>query len=361
MKEQGIIKMVNIKMLHKRTIILLLTLSYSVFTAQFSLAQDLHFSQWFNTPLITNPANTGFIPDADYRLGANYRNQWSAIMTMPYKTFSVWGDAQLFRDRIETGWLGVGGVILRDVAGSGSLTSTKVYASVAYHQMLGEAHLLSFGMNAGWANKRINSANLKFPDQFDGKFFDNSLPTSVVLDNPQTNYLDMQAGINYAYFPTDKLYVNGGISAWHLNRPKESFFTADPTGFDSRLAPRYSVFANVSYKMNDMVIINPMAYYSTQAGASELVLGGNIHYNLSGDGETQLIGGIHMRAGDAVIPMVGFEWKSIRLMFSYDVTLSSMKQFNNSRGAYEFALLHHGFYDQYDGNRKQSWCPTFRQ
>ena len=38
-------------------------------------AQDLHFSQWFNAPLTTNPANTGFIPDADYRLGANYRDQ----------------------------------------------------------------------------------------------------------------------------------------------------------------------------------------------------------------------------------------------------------------------------------------------
>ena len=59
-------------------------------------AQDLHFSQWFNSPLSTNPANTGFIPQADYRLGANYRNQWSTIMSVPYKTMSVWGDAQLF-------------------------------------------------------------------------------------------------------------------------------------------------------------------------------------------------------------------------------------------------------------------------
>ena len=33
-----------------------------------SFAQDLHFSQFFNNPLLTNPANTGFIPDADYRL-----------------------------------------------------------------------------------------------------------------------------------------------------------------------------------------------------------------------------------------------------------------------------------------------------
>jgi hypothetical protein len=58
----------------------------------FSLhAQDLHFSQFFNSPLTTNPANTGFIPDADFRLGANYRNQWSTIMTVPYKTTSIFG------------------------------------------------------------------------------------------------------------------------------------------------------------------------------------------------------------------------------------------------------------------------------
>lgn len=322
--------------------------------------QDLHFSQWFNAPLLTNPANTGFIPDADYRIGANYRNQWSSVMTVPYKTFSIWGDAQLFRERIESGWLGLGGMILRDVAGSGTLTTTRAYAAVAYHQMIGEAHLLSFGMNAGWSNKRINSTALKFPDQFDGKFFDNNLPTSVVLDNPSTSYLDIQTGLNYAFFPTEDLYINGGISVMHLNRPRESFFMADPAGFDARIAPRYTAFANASIKMNEDVILNPMAYFSMQAGASEIVGGAALNYNLSGDGEKQLIGGLFMRGGDAVIPMVGFEWNFIRLTFSYDATISSLKQYNNTRGALEFALLRNGFYNQFDGNRKQSWCPSFR-
>src|ERR1700704_1119542 len=86
------------------------------------MSQDLHFSQFFNNPLLTNPANTGFIPDADYRLGASYRNQYSNIMAVPYKTMSIFADAQVFRNKIETGWLGLGGVILRDVAGTGSLT-----------------------------------------------------------------------------------------------------------------------------------------------------------------------------------------------------------------------------------------------
>ncbi len=109
---------------------------------------------------------------------------------------SIWGDAQVFRDRIETGWVGLGGAILHDVAGAGALTSTKVYASVGYHQMIADAHLLSAGFNIGWSNKRINTSNLKFPDQFDGKFFDNNIPTSVYLDNPNISYLDIQMGLN---------------------------------------------------------------------------------------------------------------------------------------------------------------------
>src|SRR5574339_1191074 len=75
-------------------------------------AQDLHFSQFMNSPLTTNPANTGFIPGGDYRVGINYRNQWSSIMSIPYKTMSAFGDAQLMQNQDNTGWLCVVGVIL---------------------------------------------------------------------------------------------------------------------------------------------------------------------------------------------------------------------------------------------------------
>src|SRR5438874_9685701 len=98
--------------------------AFSLWLATCAFAQDLHFSQFFNSPLLTNPANTGFIPDGDYRMGINYRNQWSSIMQVPYKTMSAFGDAQVMRN--DNGWMGLGGVILHDVAGSGNLTSTKI-------------------------------------------------------------------------------------------------------------------------------------------------------------------------------------------------------------------------------------------
>jgi type IX secretion system PorP/SprF family membrane protein len=323
-------------------------------------AQDLHFSQWFNEPLLTNPANTGFIPDADYRLGANYRNQWSTVMAEPYKTMSIWGDAQVFRNRIESGWLGLGGAILHDVAGASSLSTTEVYASIAYHQMVGLSSLLSIGFNTGWVNKRINNSNLKFPDQFDGKFFDTNVPTSVTIDQPNVNYFDMQVGMNYAYFPDKNTYVNAGFSVQHLNQARESFFNTDPVGYDDRIQPRVIAFLNGSFKTSDMVIINPMAYYTEQASAHELVAGFNVQYNLSGDGDQQLIGGLYYRPNDAIIPMVGFIYKNIRLMFTYDVTTSSLTQYNNGNGAWEFAVIRPGYYSDYTGDRHQTLCPSFK-
>jgi type IX secretion system PorP/SprF family membrane protein len=321
-----------------------------------AFAQDLHFSQFFNNPLLTNPANTGFIPDADYRLGASYRNQYSNIMAMPYKTMSIYGDAQVFRDRIETGWMGLGGVVLRDVAGTGSLTSTKIYGSIAYHQMLGLSSLLTAGFNVGWANKRIDQSKLTFPDQFDGHFFDATLPTSVQILNNSVSYFDMQAGINYAYFPTEDIYINAGYSIHHVNRPRETFFDEDGA---SRIDMRHIGFINAIVKMSDNVIINPAGYYTTMAKASELVFGMNADYNLSGDGSKIITGGLFYRYGDSFIPTVGLQINNIRFTFSYDITTSSLKNFNRSFGADEFNLLNKGFYNTFNGDRQQTLCPVF--
>ena len=343
-------------MIANRKILFLLVISLQTVTLVSS--QDLHFSQFFNSPLTTNPANTGFIPDADYRLGAQYRNQYSSILSSPYKTISVFGDAQLFRNQIENGWLGLGGVILSDVAGSGGLRSTKIYGSLAYHQQLGNSSLLSAGFNVGWANKRIDVSKLTFPDQFDGKFFDHTLPSSVALNTNNVSYLDIQVGMNYAYFPTEDIYINGGYSIHHVNGPQETFFSPSPDS--SKIAMRHIGFVNALLKVNDRVIINPNMYYTNQAKSSEFVLGLNANYNLSGEGgDKQLIAGIYYRSGDAFIPMLGFELKNIRFTFSYDATVSSLRNFNNFQGASEFSIIKKGFYGENSSASRQVFCPKF--
>jgi hypothetical protein len=58
--------------------------------------------------------------------------------------------------------------------------------------------------------------------------------------------------------------------------------------------------------------------------------------------------------------MLGFQWKMLVINFSYDVTISTLSNYNNARGAIEFSIINQGYYSQYDGNRKQAWCPTFK-
>ena len=120
---------------------------------------------------------------------------------------------------------------------------------------------------------------------------------------------------------------------------------------------RQTAFVNAILKVNDRVIINPNAYFSTQAKATELVFGINANYNLSEFGEKQLLAGVYYRLGDAVVPMVGFELKKIQFAFSYDVTLSSLSKYNGYRGASEFSIIKKGFYP--DNVDRQSLCPKF--
>lgn len=321
-----------------------------------SQGQDLHFSQFMNSPLLTNPANTGFIPDGDYRLGVNYRNQWSSLMAYPYKTMSAFGDLQVMETA--NGWLGLGGMLLRDVAGSSNLTTTRLYGSIAYHQMLNLGSLLSLGFNAGYVNKRISTENLTFPSQWNGKFFDvHDIGHAPILARNNISYLDIQAGFNYAYFPNDNVYLNIGFSSHHLNRPRESFF--DPaSNIDNRIPVRHTAFVNGSFKLNDQWIINPNAYFSLQAKANEFVIGANAHYNLSGDGNTILIGGVYYRNKDAAIPMIGIGLKDYTFTFTYDATVSPLQSYNNSQGALEFSLIKQGVFSS--GGPRNMRCPSFK-
>ena len=320
-------------------------------------AQDLHFSQYYNTPLLVNPANTGFAPDVDWRAGVNYRNQYSSITSHPYKTMSAWGDAQLFNNRFDNGWMGIGGAVMKDVAGTGNLTSTRAFGSVAYHQLLGMASLLSVGFNVGYISKKVDFSKLTFDNQWNDyeQFFDVTIPSGENFAYSQVSYFDLQAGVNYALFPNDRTYLNAGLSISHLNRPKESFFSSET--INSKLDVRYTAFLNAAYKLNDQWIVNPNAYVSKMGNVMEVVGGLNANYNLSGDGSKQLIGGMYYRYQDAVIPVVGFQINDFKLTASYDATTSSLGKYNNRYGAYEISLVKTG---TYSSGGKELKCPALR-
>jgi len=332
--------------------IILLPVLLGVLSLQ-AWGQDLHFSQYYNAPMLVNPANTGFNPDFDFRAGINYRNQWASVGT-PYKTMSAWGDVKLLGNRIENGWVGLGGMLWKDQAGSGSLTGTTGMLSLAYHQMLGYNSLLSGGFSVGYTQKRIDVTKLTFDDQWNGVFFDANIPTFEPFATNQVSYVDLQAGINYAYFASENFYFNAGVSVMHINTPRETFFDASIS--NNEISRRYNVFLNASVKVLDTWILNPNIYVSMVGNSREILAGINANRDLGDNGARQLIMGVYYRNNDAVIPLFGYQINDLKMTFNYDATISSLSKSNLTRGAYEISIVKSGIFPSSQG--RQTRCPS---
>src|SRR6476659_4916971 len=96
-------------------------------------AQDPHFSQFFEAPLLRNPSLAGLF-SGDIRIQGVYRNQWGSVTT-PYQTgsFNVEYKQPIGKanDFITTGLQ-----ILYDRAGTTNFTTTNIYPAVNYHKAL---------------------------------------------------------------------------------------------------------------------------------------------------------------------------------------------------------------------------------
>src|ERR1700741_4799335 len=79
-------------------------------------AQDIHFSQFNEAPLLINPANTGLF-NGYSRANLNYRNQWSSAGS-PFKTIAASFDAEIGLKKAKGAYLGLGGFVFQDKAGA---------------------------------------------------------------------------------------------------------------------------------------------------------------------------------------------------------------------------------------------------
>ena len=92
-------------------------------------SQDIHFSQFYNTPLLLNPGLTG-ASNADLRAIVNYKDQWR-IIGSPYKTFAFSYDMALLKEKFKNSFLGAGICAFNDKAGDTELGLTQIALSVA--------------------------------------------------------------------------------------------------------------------------------------------------------------------------------------------------------------------------------------
>lgn len=328
----------------------------SAFSAVSCFAQGLHFSQYYNAPMLLNPANTGFIQSNDWRAGMNFRNQWATV-PVPYSTFSTFADFSLMKDKWETSWLGTGLAVWRDVAGNGNLALTKAQANLAYHILISDRSSLSLGMGAAYNQRSVDISKLTFDVQWDEFNFNQNVSNQENFTRQKSTFLDLSAGMNYSFYNNDNFYIKISAGASHINQPIETFY-----GESNKRGLRPIGNLEIVYKASDRLMISPSVYYTRQKKASELVFGSLFNINTESGVSllsNEIILGAFMRSKDAIIAAAGYKFKSSQFMFSYDHTISDMAQGNSGLGAFEISMIFQGNYRRGNDLSKTYGCPRF--
>jgi type IX secretion system PorP/SprF family membrane protein len=297
-------------------------------------AQDIHFSQYYNMPLLLNPSLTGHI-EGTYRIKAIYRTQWGSIASGGvYATPGISLDMN-YRKGESLNSFGGGLVLFTDRTGASSAPHLKTYsilASAAYHMSLDkkERNYLSFGLQAGILNKRLNLENITFYDQFQP---DGSLGQSEeTLASTDVSNTDLNAGVTFSSYFSEKSNIKIGLAAMHLLGAKESLLGNN----NYKLPARFALHGQGQFAIGDKFELLPNLLFMAQAGASQFNIGTNLLYSVSPDLGAML--GAAFRTGDAGIALIGFRYKGVDIAFSYDLNTSDLANAASGNSSMEISL-----------------------
>jgi hypothetical protein len=152
------------------------------------------------------------------------------------------------------------------------------------------------------------------------------------------NYFDLNAGLSYQYTGL-KSKLQLSYSTFHMNRPIESFFG------NIRLSERHSTQVIFNYQTGSLSSLRFLSFNNFQNKASESLLGVYSHLKSGKKSKDEIFFGVLFRDGvsrnnDAFIASVGVKLGDILVAYSYDVTLSELRNANNLRGATEIAIIY---------------------
>lgn len=330
-------------------------IAFICFQSVFS--QDVHFSQYYASPLVLNPATTGMF-DGDFRFNSCYKDQWRTISN-PYKTFFASADAALLKGKWKNGFLGCGLAILSDRAGAGSLGLTQINFSLSYSTFVNASNSLTAGLQLGYDQRSINYETLKWDNQFNGLAFDPSRGSGE-QGLSDISFVDMSCGLLWNAQLNDRFKMNMGFSVAHLNKSNLSFYRINADTLKLRII--YHGSMNVSLN-NSRGSLLPGWMIVKQGNSFEINVGGFVKYSFDRyySGHTRspaIYVGCFYRWKDAIILAFRLDFrKNLTMGLSYDFTLSPLVNANRTLGGAELSLQYVGLFSQ--EKKHQERCPEW--
>ncbi len=324
--------------------VLLVTLNLKV------TAQDVHFSQFFETPLWRNPSLAGIFK-GDIRVQAVYRDQWNSV-TNAYRTGSVNAEFKMPVGKMDD-FITTGVQVLYDRAGTVGFTSSHLLPAINYHKSLSSEknRYLSLGFMGGVVQRRLDLSKVTTNSQYDnGGLGENFAST-------QYNYLDGSVGMSYNSGIGNNTNNNFflGAAYHHFTRPKTTFYR----NANIELHPKWVFSGGVRFGVSEYAYMTIQADHSMQGGFAETVAGGMYGLKLGGDPDNPqytIHAGGFLRWDDAFIPVLKLDYTPFSLAFSYDVNISKLKQSSFGRGGFEVSVSYSGFRNK---TADYLLCPKF--
>jgi type IX secretion system PorP/SprF family membrane protein len=325
----------------------------------FTYAQDIHFSQFFEAPLLRNPSLAG-IYTGDIRIQGVYRDQWNSF-TNAYRTGSLNAEYKMPVGRGDD-FMTVGGQALFDKAGTVGLSTIHLLPALNYHKSLSneKTMYLSLGFMGGIVRKSIDVSKMTTDNQYGGGGFDPSAPTGENFTAPNFNTWDASVGMSFntTFGEDQKNSMFLGAAYHHLNRPKNSFYR----NATIELQPKYVFSAGVTFGVDEYSYFIIQADHSTQGSFNETIGGALYSYKLGGDPDNALYtvhAGAFLRWKDALIPVIKLDRHPISIALSYDVNVSQLKTASQGRGGIELSLSWISFLDRPNSSEDKVLCPRF--
>ncbi len=321
--------------------------------------QDIHFSQFFETPLLRNPALAGIF-NGDIRVQAVYRNQWNSVTTA-YQTGSINAE---YKKPIGKGddFITIAGQILYDKAGTVALQSTHILPALNYHKSLSaeKNRYLSLGFMGGWVQRSINRSKITTNDQYDGTGFNPGLSTGETFPRNSYSYLDASVGMSFntqvGNNTDNNIYL--GVAYHHFNKASKISFYGKP---NYEMIPKWVASGGLRMNMNDYAFFTLMGDYSKQGTYTEILGGALYSWKLDDAEEPKYIlhAGAFLRWKDALIPVVKLEFKPMAVSVSYDANISQLKAASRGRGGFEVALSYQAWLNRTSPAAEAVRCPVF--
>jgi type IX secretion system PorP/SprF family membrane protein len=321
-------------------------------------AQDMHFSQFFEAPLLRNPSLAGIFT-GDVRVQMVYRNQWNSF-TNAYRTGSINAEYKLPVGKGDD-FLTAGMQILYDKAGTVGLTTTHLLPAINYHKSLNsnKTTYLSFGFMGGLVEKSIDRSKITTNSQYDGLAYNPALADGESFSAAKYDYFDgsFGASFNSAFGPNNANTYFIGVAYHHFNRPRNSFYRT----VVAALNPKYVISGGMKLIIDDKTYFTLQADQSIQ-GAFNETIGGALYSIKIGEPDEPvytLHAGAFLRWKDALIPVIKIDYNPFSIALSYDVNVSQLKTASQGRGGVELSISYIGFLDRNNSTRDKVLCPRF--